>query len=222
MTERMRTTNVAQPRANCENLLVVGSVALLAGLAVADRLAAWLIGEFPTSAVLWQLRFEFLRPIAVFYDLATVHLGTLSPLGFSASVAIAAALIVTGALSRIRLARAVSFHAPLIGSLVLIVYSLDPTTVYAAVGFPSSSYAFLGGALALPILGSCLKIHAEYVGLGQAFADATRRLFTVGMRLQSALGEQLAMLTGRLVLVFQSPQRQLAPVRADDHSRHRR
>ena len=218
----MRTANVAQPRANCENLLVVGSVALLAGLAVADRLAAWLIGEFPTSAVLWQLRFEFLRPIAVFYDLATVHLGTLSPLGFSASVAIAAALIVMGALSRIRLARAVSFHAPLVGSLVLIVYSLDPTTVYAAVGFPSSFYAFLGAALALPILGSCLKIHAEYVGLSQALADATRRLSMVQMRLQSALGEQLAMLAGRLVPAIQSTQRRLAPIRADDHRRRHR
>jgi hypothetical protein len=222
MTERMHPTNVAQPRANCENLLVVGAVVLLAGLAVADRLAAWLIGEFPTSAVLWQLRFEFLRPIAVFYDLASIHLGTLSPGGFSASVVIAAALIVAGALSQIRLARAVSFHAPLIGSLVLSVYSLDPTSIYAAVGSPSSSYAFLGAALALPILGSCLKIHAEYVGLGQALADATRRLSIARMRLQSALGEQLAVLAGRLVPEFQSAQRQLAPARADDHRRRRR
>lgn len=219
MTERIHPTNVAQPRVNCESLLVVGSVALLAGLAVADRLVAWLIGEFPTTAVLWQIRFEFLRPIAVFYDLAAVHLGSVSPMGFSASVVIAAALIVAGALSRIRLARAVSFHAPLIGSLVLSVYSLDTTSIYAAVGFPSPSYAFLGGALALPILGSCLKIHAEYVGLGQAFAGAKRRLFTVGLRLQSALGEQLAELAVRLV---PATQRQLAPVRAEDHSQRRR
>ncbi len=222
MTERMHPTNVARPRVNCENLLVVGSVALLAGLSIADRLMAWLIGEFPTSAVIWQLRFEFLRPIAVFYDLATVHLGTVSAVGFCGSVVIAAALIVAGALSRIRLARAVSFHAPLIGSLVLTIYSLDPTSVYAAVGFPSSSYAFLGAALALPIFGSCLKIHAEYVGLGQPLTDATRRLFTVGTRLQSALGEQLAVLARRLVPAVQSTQRQLAPVRADDHSRRRR
>ena len=213
---------VAQPRANRENLLVVGSAALLAGLAIADRLVAWLIGEFPTSGVLWQLRFEFLRPIGVFYDLAAVRLGTLSPVGFSASVVIAAALIVTGALSRIRLARAASFHALLIGSLALSVYSLDVSTAYPAVGSPSSSYAFLGAALALPILGSCLKIHAEYVGLSQALADATRRLFTIGIRLQSVLGEQLAMLAGRLVPAIQSTQRRLVPVLANDRRLRRR
>ena len=44
--------------ANWEARLVVASTVLLTGLAVADRLVARLIGEFPTSAMLWELRFE--------------------------------------------------------------------------------------------------------------------------------------------------------------------
>jgi uncharacterized RDD family membrane protein YckC len=65
MTERSHPHIAPLSSRTWEAWLVTICVSLLAALAVADRFVAWLIGEFPTSSLLWQIRFEYLRPIAV-------------------------------------------------------------------------------------------------------------------------------------------------------------
>lgn len=187
MTERTHPSSTIRAGSSGEAWFIASSAALLAGLAVADRLAAWMIGEFPTSAALWELRFEYLRPIGVFYDIAAVRLGSMSGLEFSALLLLVAAALVVGALSRIRLVRAASMHALLASCLALCGYSL--IDVPGPVGSPSSSYGLLGAAIALPILGSCLRIHAEYVGRNPMSSRYGRRLRIAAMRMRRHLSE---------------------------------
>lgn len=189
MIERTNRNGFLHMGTQWEARLVVASTVLLSGLAVADRLVAWLIGEFPTSAMLWALRFELLRPIAVFYDIAAMKLGVISPASFSVCVVIAAALIVAGAMSQVRLARALALHGLLGGAVALTVYSIG---VEASVGSPSPSYALLGAALALPILVLCLKIHGEYLNLSLADTSAFRRLRLAARRSRRNLQERAA------------------------------
>jgi hypothetical protein len=207
MTERTDPGYSASVRSDWEARLVVGSAALLSGLALADRLAAWLIGEFPTSAALWQLRFEFLRPIGVFYDIVEFNFGTLSPMGFSALVVIAAALVAGGTLSRIRLARALSCHVLLGLAALLLVYSLNyGWRTYATVGRPSEFYAILGATLVLAAVGLCLRIHAEYVGWKPSSSRALARMRAMALKLDRRLTD--------LLEEFSVPQasRQAAPL----------
>ena len=111
-----------------------------------------------------------------------MNLGVISPTSFSAAVVIAASLVVAGAMSKVRLAKALSLHGLLAGVVVLSVYSIDMDVGYVPVGYPSSSYALLGAALALPILGSCLKIYGEYLNWSLADTKAFRRLRLVARR----------------------------------------
>lgn len=179
MTGRTNSQIAPLSSRNWEAWLVTGSVLLLAALAVADRFVAWLIGEFPTSSLLWQIRFEYLRPIAVYYDVVELNLGSWSPLGFSVLVMVAGALIVGGALSRHRLARAVSYHLLFGAAAALIVLCYDrglPIGARAVVGTPSLPYALLGSLLTLMAATLCLRIHAEYVGWNAGSSQLLERL----------------------------------------------
>lgn len=209
MTRRTLPITTARTTTLSDARLIVGSVALLSGLAIVDRVAAWMIGEFPTSAILWELRFEYLRPVGVYYDVASARLGAISGSEFSVLLLIASAALIAGARSPIRLVRAACLHAVLVSCLALCAYSLDLIELAGAVGSPSSSYALLGAAIALPVLRSCLRIHAEYMGLDPASSRSLRRLRIAAMRMRYRLAERLAggieMLvpaTGRIAIVL--------------------
>src|ERR1044071_7110391 len=103
MTHHARSRTSSPAKTTWEITLVLGSVLLLSGLAVADRAAAWLIGAYPTYSLFWQLRFEFLRPVGAYYDLVAWHFTAFSPAMFSAAVLVIGALIAGGVVSRIRL-----------------------------------------------------------------------------------------------------------------------
>jgi hypothetical protein len=179
MSERIHPELTSRPSRTWEAPLVIGSVGLLSGLAVTDRLFAWLIGEFPTSSLLWHIRFEYLRPIAVYYDLAEFNLGASSPWAFSLLVITVGALIAGGALSQARLVRAISYHLFLGAAAVLVVLCFDtglPIGARAVIGTPSEPYFLLGTLFASMAAILCLRIHAEYVGWSPQSSRILRRM----------------------------------------------
>jgi hypothetical protein len=203
-----------------DSSLVVMSVALLSVLALADRAAAWLIGEFPASAIVWQLRFEFLRPIGVYYDFAILSLGHLSTLAFCGIVLAAAGLIVAGARSRIRLLRALAYHVLCGLAVILWACSLQyHEGVYAPVGVPSTLYALMGAALAVPAAALCLGVHAEYVGWNPASSTMLRRANIARRRAQRRLDGAVSDLFDRLGAALPPKQIVLAPLRIVNRTR---
>jgi hypothetical protein len=185
MTPRTLSHRPAHAGSTWEVRLVLASVLVLSGLAVADRLTAWLIGQFPTYAALWRLRFEFLRPIGVYYDMVERNFGALSAANFSALALAAAALIAAGVVSRRRLARAIACHLLLAAALTLAYISWDPghgLRPHVRVGMTSQSYALLGISFALVSGALCLRIHAEYVGWNPASSRAFRRARVATLR----------------------------------------
>jgi hypothetical protein len=190
MTQRTLPTRHANASTPWESYFVLGSVAILGGLAVADRFTAWLIGQFPTSTLLWHIRLEYLRPIGVYHDLVELNLGYWSPFGFSMLVIAAAALVAGGAWSKVRLARAVSYHL-LFGAgalLVVLCFNSDPSTrAWSLVGTPSTPYALFGGLMASIAVIPCLRVHAEYLGWDAGSSKALRRLQISFARLRSNL-----------------------------------
>jgi hypothetical protein len=218
MTRNTLSQSPARAGTSWESLLVLGSVTLLSGLAVADRLTAWLIGQYPTYAPLWRLRFEILRPIGVYYDMVERQFGDVSPAHFSTMALAAAALIATGVVSRIRLARALSCHLTLGAAAVLGFMSWDAGFTmrpHAVVGMTSQPYAALGMALAAVAMGLCLRIHAEYAGLNPASSRSYRRARIAAIRLRAKLG---ASVTDFIDQVIPAPERMrttLAAVRAN-------
>lgn len=179
MSEYIHPALGSRPSRTWEAPLVIGSVGLLSGLAVTDRLFAWLIGEFPTSSLLWHIRFEYLRPIAVYYDLAEFNLGASSPWTFSLLVIAAGALITGGALSQARLVRAISYHLFLAAAAVLVVLCFDnglPIGARAVIGTPSEPYFLLGALFASVAAILCLRIHAEYIGWSPQSSRIVRRM----------------------------------------------
>jgi hypothetical protein len=195
MTRNTLSQSPAHAGTSWESLLVLGSVTLLSGLAVADRLTAWLIGQYPTYAPLWRLRFEFLRPIGVYYDMVERQFGDVSPANFSTLALAAAALIALGVVSRVRLARALSCHLTLGAAAVLGFMSWDAGFTmrpHAEVGMSSQPHAALGMALAAMAAGLCLRIHAEYAGWNPASSRSYRRARIAAIRLRSRLGASIA------------------------------
>lgn len=174
--------------------LVILSALLLSALAIADRTVAWMLGQFPTSAALWELRFEYLRPIGVFYDIAARYLGyDVSPGSFNIVAGLAALVVVLGAVSGIRLARAISNHILLAAALVVAVYSVDPGEgAYATVGMPSNGYLFIGLLLTVGMAFACASSHCEYLGWRPASSRFVRRARIELMRLGVQLGERIA------------------------------
>lgn len=171
------------------------TVALLSGLAVADRVTAWLIGEFPAYVPFWQLRFEFLRPIGVYYDMVERNFGGLSPADFSVVAFGSAALIGAGVVSRIRLARALSCHLTFAAAAVLAYLSWDTGVAmrpHAEVGMTSQPYAIVGMVLAALTAGLCLRIHAEYFGWNPKSSRAFQHARVAVLRLRSKLMPSLA------------------------------
>lgn len=145
--------------------VALGSILLLTGLALADRLVAWLIGEFPASAALWQLRFEYLRPVGVFHDIAVTNLGDISMAWFGLAVVLCGLVVALGAVSRIRVVRALSYHLLLGIALALTVFSLGPSAgIFTKVGAPSALYVMIGLLLSVSAAILCILTHAEYVG----------------------------------------------------------
>lgn len=173
-----RTLPHSRPATNRpEAHLAVGAILLLTGLIVADRAVAWLIGQFPSVAALWQLRFEYLRPAGVFYDIAAINLGPVSVSRFSVIVLLCGLVVALCAVSRIRVARAVAYHVLLGVALALTVFSLGPSAgVYSMVGAPSALYVTMGLLLSVSAAILCLLIHAEYVGWAPRLARLRRRI----------------------------------------------
>ncbi|HEX6119290.1 MAG TPA: hypothetical protein VFZ03_07525 [Dongiaceae bacterium] len=218
MTRNTLSQSPAHAGPSWESLLVLGSVTLLSGLAVADRLTTWLIGQYPTYAPLWRLRFEFLRPIGVYYDMVERNFGDVSPANFSTLALAMAALIAAGIVSRIRLARALSCHLTLGIAAVLGVMSWDPGFTlrpHAVVGMASQPYAALGLALAAVAAGLCLRIHAEYTGWNAASSRSYRRARIAAIRLRSNLSAYVADIIDQVVPAPGRMRAALAAVRAN-------
>jgi hypothetical protein len=171
------TSTTIRERTSTDTLLVAASAFLLSGLAITDRTVAWMLGEFPTSAALWELRFEYLRPIGVFHDIAVQHLGDVGVGSFNIAAFVAALIVAFGALSGIRLARAVSNHLLLAAALVVAVYSMDPGEgIYATVGVPSHGYLLIGLLLTVGAAFMCASSHCEYLGWNPASSRVVRRV----------------------------------------------
>jgi hypothetical protein len=203
----------------------LGAATLLSGLAVADRVTAWLIGQFPTYAPFWRLRFEFLRPIGVYYDMVERNFGGLSPAGFSGLAVLVAALVAIGVLSRIRLARAVSCHLMLAAAAILAFVSWDPGFAmrsHAQVGMTSEPYAMMGALLTLITAALCLRIHAEYAGWNPASSRAFRRARVAAFRLRSNLGASVADVVDQLSPTPRRLRTALATVRVARHQEPKR
>jgi len=223
MTLLASSHNPARAGSTTETAIVVGSLALLAGLALADRLAAWLIGEFPTSGFFWQLRFEYLRPIGVFYDVAVMNLGEVSSIAFAGLVLVAAGLIAIGMLSGIRLLRALACHLVFGIAAILWACSLEYREgVYAPAGSPSGSYAFIGALLALLAAALCVRAHAEYIGWSPANSAAMRRSKIAARRARRSLDARILGLIDQLDAASKPKQIMLAPLRIVARNRFRR
>ena len=187
------TSTTTRERTSTDTWLVAASAFLLSGLAITDRTVAWMLGEFPTSAALWELRFEYLRPIGVFHDLAVQYLGDVGVGSFNIAAGVAALVIAFGPLSGIRLARAVSNHVLLAAALVVAVYSMDPGEgIYARVGVPSDGYLLIGLLLAVGAAFMCASSHCEYLGWNPASSRVVHRVTTELVRLGSELGDRVA------------------------------
>jgi hypothetical protein len=187
------TLSSTRERTSTDTWLVVASAFLLSGLAIADRTVAWMLGEFPTSAALWELRFEYLRPIGVFHDIAVQHLGDVGVGSFNIAAGLAALIVAVGALSGIRLARAVSNHALLAAALVVAVYSVDPGEgIYAPVGMPSDGYLLIGLLLTVGAALLCAASHCEYIGWSPASSRIVHRAKSEMAALCRQLGERAA------------------------------
>lgn len=180
---------------------MLGSILLLSALTIADRLTAWLIGEFPTYVPWWQLRFEFLRPIGVYYDMVERNYGAVSPRDFSLLALGVAVIIAAGVLSRVRLARALACHLTFGVAALLGFVSWNPGFAlrsYGEVGMTSQPYALLGLAVAMISAGLCARIHAEYVGWNPASSRLFRRTRIAGRRMRSRLGASAAELVDQI------------------------
>ena len=187
------TSTTTRERTSTDTWLVAASALLLSGLAITDRTVAWMLGEFPTSAALWELRFEYLRPIGVFHDLAVQHLGDVGVGSFNIAAGVAAVIVAFGALSGIRLARAVSNHALLAAALVVAVYSVDPGEgIYARAGVPSDGYLLIGLLLTVGAAFPCASSHCEYIGWSPASSRVVRRVKIELVPLGSALADRAA------------------------------
>ena len=187
------TSTTARERTSTDTWLVAASAFLLSGLAITDRTVAWMLGEFPTSAALWELRFEYLRPIGVFHDLAAQYLGDVGVGSFNIAAVAAALIVAFGALSGIRLARAVSNHVLLAAALVVAVYSVDPGEgIYARVGVPSDGYLLIGLLLTVGAAFMCAASHCEYLGWSPASSRVVRRVMNEMAVRCLQLGERAA------------------------------
>jgi hypothetical protein len=157
--------------------VAVGSTLLLTGLALADRMSAWLIGVFPSSALVWQLRFEYLRPIGVFYDIAVANLGQISAPWFGLVTVLCGLAVALSAASRIRAARTLAYHVLLGTALALTVFSLGPSAgIYSKVGAPSLLYVMIGLLISALAAILCMLAHAEYMGWIPRYALVRRRI----------------------------------------------
>lgn len=207
MSERRLQLPRATLRTLPETWLVAGCLTTLVGLSLADRLVAWLIGAFPSTAILWQIRFEYLRPIAVYYDYVAMLFGGVSPVLFGAAMIATSILIAIGSQSRVLLVRALCWHALLAAALVLVLCSVDlPSDIHAPAGTTSTPYAMLGGILSLPLAAMCLRLHIAF------FQAPTRHAQP------SALGSWSAGAIRRAVSLISAPQPVLVRIAARDHS----
>jgi hypothetical protein len=185
--------------------IAVGSTLLLTGLALADRMSAWLIGVFPSSAMVWQLRFEYLRPIGVFHDIAVANLGQISAPWFGVVTVLCGLAVTLCAVSSVRVARALAYHVLLGTALALTVFSLGPSAgIYSNVGAPSAMYVVIGLLLSASTAMLCVFAHAEYMGWTPRYALLQRRLTTRVARRVSGLWQRFLPAAG----LFQA-----APVR---------
>lgn len=186
------TSTTTRERTSTDTWLVAVSAFLLSGLAITDRTVAWMLGQFPTSAALWELRFEYLRPIGVFHDIAVQNLGDVGVGSFNIAAGAAALVVAFGALSGIRLARAVSNHILLAAALVVAVYSMDPGEgIYARVGVPSDGYLLLGLLLSVGAAFMCAASHCEYMGWRPTSSRVMRRATTGIKRASARIAERI-------------------------------
>lgn len=167
--------------------VAASSTVLLTGLALADRVSAWLIGAFPSSATVWQLRFEYLRPIGVFHDLAVASLGQISAVSFSLAAVLCGLAVALCAVSNVRVVRALAYHVLLGTALALTVFSLGPSAgIYSKVGSPSVPYVVIGLLQSASAALLCVFAHAEYMGWTPRYAHLRRRITARAVRSMSA------------------------------------
>ena len=186
-----RTSTIPANRRTAPDWLVVLSTLLLSGLAIADRTVAWMLGQFPTSAALWELRFEYLRPIGVFHDIAAQYLGEIGVGPFNIAAVLAALVVVSGVVSGHRLTRAVSNHVLLAAAAIVVVYSMDPGQgIYATVGAPSHGYLLIGLLLTAGAAFLCASSHCEYMGWRPASSRVARRAKDDLVRLVAQVSER--------------------------------
>lgn len=161
MSERYLPLPRAITRIPSDIWLAAGCLAILVSLSLADRLVAWLIGAYPSAAILWQIRFEYLRPVGVYYDYMAMISGGVSPVQFAGIVIALAILVAAGAQSRILLVRALCWHGLLAAALLLLASSWPG--MEAPAGHVSTPYAILGGILSLPLALMCLRLHIAFL-----------------------------------------------------------
>lgn len=193
MAQRNTTASGTHSRTSTQTWLAVLSAFLLSGLAIADRTVAWMLGQFPTSAALWELRFEYLRPISVFHDIAVQHLGEVGIGSFNLAAGLVALAVILGTVSGIRLARALSNHVLLAAALMIAVYSFDPGEgIYARVGVPSDGYLLIGLLMTVGAAFLCASSHCEYIGWHPASSHVVCRLKSEWARLGAHVSEHAA------------------------------
>jgi hypothetical protein len=210
MSERRLRLPRATIRTLPEIWLVAGCLTTLVSLSLADRLVAWLIGAFPSTAILWQIRFEYLRPIAVYYDYVAMLFGGVSPVLFGAAMIAVSILIAIGSQSRVLLVRALCWHALLAAALLLVACSM-PSDIQAPAGTISTPYAMLGGILSLPLAVMCLRLHVAFFRAPAPARPAK----------QSSLASSATGAIRRVGSLISAPQPVLVRIAARDHSAKR-
>ena len=154
----------ARPAASAPGATIT---ALIVGLAAAaiilSQVGLMLLSWWPSSPILWQLYFEIIRPLDLFYQLSSKLLGDIGLAAFTVLVAAASAICLGAVLSGVRLLQALAYHA-LVAVAALLWYGsagLQDATVITH-GVESRPIAVAAILFGLFSLQQCLRIHREY------------------------------------------------------------
>jgi hypothetical protein len=163
MTWTFPTAPVRPAATSLEQTVTALIVAFVALAIILGQFGMMLLSWWPSSPFLWQLYFEILRPLDLFYRLLSKAFGDVSLPAFSALVAAVAAICLGAALSRRRLLRALSHHT-LFAAAALLCYCSsghqhNPAFLLGAESQPVAVAALMLGVF--PLF-QCLRIHRDY------------------------------------------------------------
>jgi hypothetical protein len=163
MTWSFPTPSVLPVAGGLDRTLTALIVAFAALAIILSQLGMMFLSWWPSSPFLWQLYFEILRPLDLFYQLSSSVLGDISLPAFSALVAAVAAICLGAALSRRRLLQALSHHA-LFAAAALIWYCSSGHQDVSLFTLGAESRSVAAAALLLGVfpLFQCLRIHRDY------------------------------------------------------------